>query len=128
MIVIPQRHKIRSKIEKCGPKGVVVWGKPVNYILAKYKAQMMERCTLQYYLLAVTMGLLVFSLSSEHHKFVSVAAQQVLPTFFRAWPTYLTILLLDRTYRIDERCLQKYGNYWREYCAQVPYKLIPGLW
>ena len=40
---------------------------------------------------------------------------------------YLTILLTDRAFRDDDRCRKKYGKYWDEYCAQVPYKIIPGL-
>jgi 7-dehydrocholesterol reductase len=38
---------------------------------------------------------------------------------------FLTILLIDRAYRDDERCAQKYGNGWLEYCRLVPYKIIP---
>lgn len=39
--------------------------------------------------------------------------------------TYLTILLVDRAYRDDKRCAQKYGKDWQAYCQQVPYKIIP---
>eukprot|EP01138_Halocafeteria_seosinensis_P014931 gb/GECG01015242.1/.p1 GENE.gb/GECG01015242.1/~~gb/GECG01015242.1/.p1 ORF type:complete len:438 (+),score=15.82 gb/GECG01015242.1/:1-1314(+) len=38
---------------------------------------------------------------------------------------YLTILLLHRLFRDDERCQLKYGHAWDRYCQQVPYKLIP---
>lgn len=40
---------------------------------------------------------------------------------------YLTILLTDRAYRDDDRCRKKYGEYWEEYCAIVPYKIVPGI-
>lgn len=40
---------------------------------------------------------------------------------------YLTILLTDRAWRDDDRCRIKYGKYWDKYCAQVPYKIIPGV-
>lgn len=40
---------------------------------------------------------------------------------------FLTILLLDRAYRHDKRCADKYGKHWIEYCNQVPYKIIPYL-
>jgi len=40
---------------------------------------------------------------------------------------YLSILLLDRAHRDDDRCLKKYGKYWEEYCHFVPYKIIPGV-
>ena len=124
-----QRHKIRSKIEKCGPKGVVVWGKPVNYILAKYKTNDGEVHT-------SVLSVSGYNGLARHFHYLPdiinlflycspAGFTNILPYMYFL---YLTILLLDRTYRIDERCLQKYGNYWREYCAQVPYKLIPGLW
>ena len=38
---------------------------------------------------------------------------------------YLTILLLDRAYRHDQRCAEKYGAAWNTYCEKVPYKIIP---
>lgn len=38
---------------------------------------------------------------------------------------YMVILLINRIYRDDERCRQKYGNAWEEYCKLVPFKLIP---
>jgi 7-dehydrocholesterol reductase len=40
---------------------------------------------------------------------------------------FLTILLLDRSVRDDKRCRTKYGAYWEQYCARVPYKVIPGI-
>ena len=40
---------------------------------------------------------------------------------------YLTILLTDRAYRDDDRCQKKYGEYWKQYCDQVPYKILPGV-
>jgi delta14-sterol reductase len=36
-------------------------------------------------------------------------------------------LLLHRFARDDEACAKKYGADWDEYCRQVPYKLIPGV-
>jgi 7-dehydrocholesterol reductase len=49
--------------------------------------------------------------------------------FNRALPwlyvIYLTLLLLDRLFRDHARCKAKYGKYWDEYCAQVPYMIIP---
>ena len=48
----------------------------------------------------------------------------VLPYFY---PFYLTLLLLDRAWRDDKRCADKYKEYWVEYCKKVPYKIIPGV-
>jgi 7-dehydrocholesterol reductase len=48
----------------------------------------------------------------------------ILPLFY---PVYLTILLLDRAWRDDKRCADKYGKYWDMYCNKVPSKIIPGV-
>ncbi|XP_043825823.1 delta(14)-sterol reductase TM7SF2 [Dromiciops gliroides] len=38
---------------------------------------------------------------------------------------YFTILLVHREDRDERQCLQKYGLAWREYCARVPYRIVP---
>ena len=40
---------------------------------------------------------------------------------------FLTMLLVHRTFRDDEKCSEKYHVYWREYCNRVPYRIIPGI-
>lgn len=40
---------------------------------------------------------------------------------------YLTILLVDRAWRDDLRCAEKYKGDWVRYCELVPYKIIPGV-
>ena len=40
---------------------------------------------------------------------------------------FLTVLLVHRTFRDDEKCSEKYTIYWQEYCNKVPYKIIPGV-
>lgn len=47
-----------------------------------------------------------------------------LPYFY---PVYLTLLLVDRAWRDDARCGDKYGKYWEDYCKKVPFKIIPGV-
>jgi 7-dehydrocholesterol reductase len=41
---------------------------------------------------------------------------------------YMTILLGLRLGRDDQRCREKYGKYWDEYCSIVKYKVIPGIY
>ncbi|KAJ3019496.1 hypothetical protein HKX48_002029 [Thoreauomyces humboldtii] len=48
--------------------------------------------------------------------------EHFLPHFYAV---YMTILLLQRVSRDQERCQGKYGKFWDEYCKAVPYKLIP---
>lgn len=38
---------------------------------------------------------------------------------------FLTVLLVDRAFRDDRRCAQKYGQDWINYCKVVPYKIVP---
>jgi len=46
----------------------------------------------------------------------------VIPYFYLS---FLIILLFNRAWRDDERCANKYGDDWNEYCSKVPYKIIP---
>lgn len=38
---------------------------------------------------------------------------------------FLTILLVHRVYRDEDKCAKKYGAYWKEYCNRVKYRMIP---
>jgi len=40
---------------------------------------------------------------------------------------FLTILLVDRSFRDDYRCGEKYGKDWEKYKALVPWRIIPGV-
>lgn len=44
-----------------------------------------------------------------------------------SYSIFLTILLLHRIARDEERCHLKYGKPYEEYCRRVPYRLIPGV-
>ncbi len=53
-----------------------------------------------------------------------------LPALFNNYMPYLyvsflAILLMDRAFRDDKRCADKYGKGWDEYSKKVPYKIIP---
>ncbi|CAG7668699.1 unnamed protein product [Allacma fusca] len=45
------------------------------------------------------------------------------------WPfiyfLFLLVLLIHRIFRDEEKCKNKYGNGWVQYCKKVPYRLIP---
>ncbi|KAG0470418.1 hypothetical protein HPP92_017118 [Vanilla planifolia] len=41
---------------------------------------------------------------------------------------FLTILLLDRAKRDDDRCSSKYGKYWKLYCTDVRYRVLPRVY
>ena len=40
------------------------------------------------------------------------------------YPTFLTILLIHRAIRDEEKCLAKYGAGYEEYMRLVPYKIV----
>lgn len=127
-----QRYVFRQTNGQC-----TIWGRkhsPPRYIVAKYKTTSgdgddnMEKTSL----------LLVdgYWKISRHFHYVP----EILGSFFWSvsaldsglmgpyfYVIYLTILLLDRAYRDDDRCSKKYGKYWVEYCQEVPYKVIPGI-
>lgn len=48
----------------------------------------------------------------------------LLPYFY---VIFLTVLLIHRSLRDEEKCRLKYGAYWLEYCRIVPSRIIPGL-
>jgi len=43
------------------------------------------------------------------------------------YPLFFGTMLLHRYTRDIERCRQKYGEAWEEYCRKVPYAFVPGL-
>lgn len=55
----------------------------------------------------------------------ATGARDLLPYFYLV---FMVILLVHRVERDNQRCAGKYGAYWSEYVAQVPYKLIPGIY
>ena len=40
---------------------------------------------------------------------------------------FLTILLVHRSLRDDDRCARKYGSAWTEYRQRVPWRMLPGV-
>ena len=47
--------------------------------------------------------------------------------FCYTYVIYLTVLLVHRTFRLERKCLEKYGKSWLLYRNLVPYKIIPGF-
>jgi 7-dehydrocholesterol reductase len=118
-----QRQKVRAKNGDC-----LVWKKQAVVIPASYQTQ--DGKTKETILLASGWWGI-----SRHFHYVP----ELLGTFFWTLPAlfnnflpyfyllFLTILLLDRAFRHDKRCAEKYGEQWNVYCEKVPYKIIPYL-
>ncbi len=116
-----QRQIVRAKNGAC-----LVWRRPPHLIQAVYTTQTGE--PKQSLLLASGWWGI-----ARHFHYVP----EILGAFFWSVPAlftnfmpyfyvvFLTILLLDRAYRHDKRCAEKYGASWDLYCQRVPYKIIP---
>jgi 7-dehydrocholesterol reductase len=118
-----QRQKVRAKNGEC-----LVWGRQPSLIHATYKTQDGEEKKTQ--LLASGW----WGLSRHFHYVPEIigaflwSVPALFTNFFPYFYTlFLTVLLLDRAFRHDRRCAEKYGKYWDQYCQKVPYKIIPYL-
>ncbi len=116
-----QRQKVRATDGECR-----VWGAKPSIIQAEYQTQTGELKK------TILLASGWWGLSRHFHYVPELAAAflwSVPALFSNFYPyfyvTYLTILLVDRAFRHDRRCSDKYGVYWDEYCAKVPYKIIP---
>ncbi|MBA2368866.1 MAG: 7-dehydrocholesterol reductase [Candidatus Protochlamydia sp.] len=116
-----QRQKVRATNGNC-----LIWGKKTQLITANYTTYQGD--TQQNLLLASgwwgiarhfhyipeLIGALCWTLPALFH--------HILPYFYFI---FLTALLLDRVFRQERRCQNKYGEAWSAYCQKVPYKVIP---
>ncbi|CZT53362.1 related to c-14 sterol reductase ERG-3 [Rhynchosporium secalis] len=107
----------------------MIWGEPARFIVASYTT---SDGTLHKSLLLCSgwwgvsrhanyTGDLLLSFSM-----CAVAGTTTLLVWFYA--IFMTVLLVHRCLRDEERCLAKYGSSWKEYCQKVPWRLIPGIW
>ncbi len=119
-----QRQVVRALQGNCR-----VWGRTPILIRAPYKTETGEPKET----LLLASGW--WGLSRHFHYLPEIGAAFFwsLPAlFFNFLPyfyvSFLTILLVDRAFRHDKRCEDKYGPAWAEYCRRVPYKLVPFLY
>ncbi len=118
-----QRQQVRAKNGAC-----LVWRRKPSLIEATYQTQTGE--TKQSLLLASGW----WGISRHFHYVPEIVGAffWTLPALFGNFLPYfyvvfLFFLLLDRAFRHDKRCADKYGEYWDQYCEKVPYKIIPYL-
>jgi 7-dehydrocholesterol reductase len=119
-----QRYIFRQTNGQC-----TIWGKKPEYIVAEYSTASGEKKS-NLLLLSGWWGW------SKHAGYNF----EILSAFFWSAPAlgsalwcpyfyviFLTILLVDRSFRDDDRCGKKYGKSWVQYSERVPYKIIPGV-
>lgn len=124
-----QRYVFRQTDGKC-----LIWGRAPRHIVATYHTSSSSsktgdtktslllvdgwwRISRHFHYVPEILASFFWSLPALHSSFVA-------PYFY---VVYLTILLTDRAFRDDNRCRAKYGRSWDEYCATVPYKIVPGV-
>ena len=106
----------------------LIWGKAPTFIKASYStADGTTRSSL-----LLTSGW--WGMARHFHYVPEIAAafiwsaaagfDNVMPFLYVC---YLTVLLINRSYRDDSRCAAKYGHYWDEYTKMVPYRVVPGV-
>ena len=118
-----QRQAIRETSGKCR-----IWGREPRTIHARYRTEDgVERQT-------VLQASGWWGLARHFHYCAEILAAflwTVPALFFDVTPyfyvIFLTILLAHRSLRDEQRCQQKYGAFWDEYCSLVPSRVIPGL-
>jgi 7-dehydrocholesterol reductase len=104
----------------------LIWGKPADYIEARYTTsaggsnKSLLLCSgwwgvsRHFHYLPEILAATCWSLPAS--------SSNILPY---TYVIFLTILLTHRAFRDDARCGAKYGTYWEEYVAQVPFHVIP---
>lgn len=116
-----QRQVVRATGGKC-----TIWGKKPIILPAHYKTT--DGTPKQTILLASGW----WGITRHFHYLPEIAGAFFwsVPALFTHFSPYfyvcfLTILLIDRAFRDDQRCAAKYGKDWNTYCQKVPYKIIP---
>ena len=119
-----QRQYFRATNGKC-----TIWGKAPRIIHAKYTTGDGESRNS----ILLASGWWGIARHVNYVFEIALAVAWSLPAGMAAFIPYiyvsfLTILLVDRAYRDELRCKDKYGRYYQMYCDQVPYKMIPGVY
>jgi 7-dehydrocholesterol reductase len=117
-----QRVLVRRTDGKC-----LIWGAPPKLIRATYTTSKGEKHS-SLLLASGWWGVsrhshYIFELTAA---FLWCAPARDAPLAY-AYFIFLTILLVDRSFRDDYRCAAKYGADWEKYKKLVPWKIIPGI-
>lgn len=118
-----QRQVFRAKEGK-----LMIWGKPAKKVIAQYRTAENKSKT------SLLLASGWWGLARHFHYIPEIMAALfwTLPGLFNHaihwfYVVYLILLLLDRSFRDDQRCHSKYGHYWEQYCKIVKYRIIPGV-
>ncbi|XP_068207088.1 uncharacterized protein [Palaemon carinicauda] len=117
-----EKEYFRAHNGKCD-----LWGKPATYIEATY-----ESVTGTKHSKLLTSGFWGLARHLNYVFEILSAVAWCLPGLgYGVWPflyaIFLTVLLVHRVFRDEEKCRSKYGVVWEKYCNTVPYRMIPGV-
>eukprot|EP00179_Madagascaria_erythrocladioides_P006533 CAMPEP_0198313646 /NCGR_PEP_ID=MMETSP1450-20131203/4596_1 /TAXON_ID=753684 ORGANISM="Madagascaria erythrocladiodes, Strain CCMP3234" /NCGR_SAMPLE_ID=MMETSP1450 /ASSEMBLY_ACC=CAM_ASM_001115 /LENGTH=454 /DNA_ID=CAMNT_0044016655 /DNA_START=23 /DNA_END=1387 /DNA_ORIENTATION=- len=124
-LINDQKEHVRKHKGKCN-----IWGKPAQYLTASYTAK--DGSTGQSLLL--TSGWWGLARHLNYASDLLLSLMYCIPAGFSVgivpyiYIIFMTILLVHRAERDQQRCSGKYGASWDEYCRRVPYKIIPGIY
>lgn len=118
-----QKQEVRGTGGEC-----LVWGKKPNIIRAKYQLENGKEKE-SILLASGWWGL------ARHFNYLAeimLAFCWTIPAMFvnvmpYSYVIFLTFLLIHRSYRDDDKCGDKYGSFWIEYCQKVPHRIVPLL-
>lgn len=116
-----QKQEVRATKGNC-----TIWGRKPKIIHAKYQLENGEGRE------SILLASGWWGVSRHFHYLpeLCLAFCWSVPSLFYSFVPYmyfsfLLVLLTHRSFRDDAKCSKKYGEYWKEYCKRVPYKIIP---
>lgn len=119
-----QKIDVRSANGQC-----LVWGQPARVIRAKYRLLNGKEAE------SILLASGYWGISRHFHYIPELTLaffwtcpcgfQKILPYTYLI---FLTILLMHRAHRDDQKCRLKYGSFWDQYCQLVRWKVLPGLY
>tara|TARA_B110001452_G_scaffold261915_1_gene261263 strand:- start:721 stop:2169 length:1449 start_codon:yes stop_codon:yes gene_type:complete len=128
-----QRQRFRAAKDHTKVK---IWGRTPQYIEAEYSSLNVATGKVE-----VHKSLLLASGwwgTARHNQYLfeltaayswgflaGVGTHGALPLFY---PVFLTILLIHRAHRDEQKCLAKYGKHYEKYMQMVPYKIVPFIY
>lgn len=118
-----QKQRVRSANGDC-----LIWGRKPNIIRAKYTLENGQEKE------SILLASGWWGLSRHFHYIpeILLALFWTLPAGFEnvmpfSYVIFLTILLTHRSFRDDDKCSIKYGEFWMDYCQKVPHRIVPYL-
>ncbi|KAK2720283.1 hypothetical protein QYM36_004233 [Artemia franciscana] len=115
-----ERQRFRASEGQC-----LIWGKKASYIMAEYdgpKGRQQSKLLISGFWGVARHLNYVFEILAAFSWCAAGWGHGVWPFLYAV---FLTVLLVHRVFRDEEKCADKYGPYWKKYCEKVPYRMIP---